>query len=134
MILDSNVLIDLLDPEAPAAIRDSIIELRAIHTPHINEIVFAEISRGYSDADEVQAMLAALDIALVRLTLPDCHRAGTAFADYRRRGGERTTILPDFLIGAQAANRGWPLVTRDPKGFASYFPEIELIDPLQVGQ
>jgi hypothetical protein len=28
--------------------------------------------------------------------------------------------------------RGWPILTRDPARFASYFPEVELIDPLKV--
>ena len=132
MILDSNVMIDLLDPAAPEAIRKCVTGLREFYEPRINEIIFAEIAHGFADQDEVLEMLAATGISLVRLTLPEYHRAGIAFADYRRRGGERTSILPDFMIGAQAVIQGWPLVTRDRKGFASYFPGIELIDPLQV--
>ncbi|MEQ1494148.1 MAG: type II toxin-antitoxin system VapC family toxin [Novosphingobium sp.] len=132
MILDSNVLIDLLDPDAPEAVRSGVMKLAEQHEMRVNEIVFSEIAHAYKDASEVSQMLDAIGITLVRLTLPECHLAGKAFAEYRRRGGERTTILPDFLIGAQAASRGWPLVTRDRRGFASYFPEIEIIDPMQV--
>lgn len=76
-------------------------------------------------------MLVEVGVSLERLTLAECHRAGVAFAEYRRRDGKRTTILPDFLIGAQAELRGWPLVTRDRKGFASYFPDLEIIDPTE---
>jgi predicted nucleic acid-binding protein len=132
VILDSNVLIDLLDPDSPEAVRSCVMKLGEQHEMRINEIVFAEIAHAYEDASEVLEMLDTIGIALVRLTLPECHLAGRAFAEYRRRGGDRTTILPDFLIGAQAASRGWPLVTRDRKGFASYFPEVEIVDPMQV--
>jgi predicted nucleic acid-binding protein len=132
VILDSNVLIDLLDPDSPEAVRSGVMKLGEQHEMRINEIVFAEIAHAYRDASEVLEMLDTIGIALVRLTLSECHLAGRAFAEYRRRGGDRTTILPDFLIGAQAASRGWPLVTRDRKGFASYFPEVEIVDPMQV--
>jgi hypothetical protein len=131
LILDTNVVIAILDPDSPDVIRKLINALRAEGELHVNEIIFAELSRAYVDAAEVEAMLAAIGVGIARLALPDCHRAGQAFAQYRQRGGTRTAILSDFLIGAQAATRGWPLVTRDPKGFASYFPELTIIDPLE---
>jgi predicted nucleic acid-binding protein len=62
----------------------------------------------------------------------DAYRASIAFRAYRQKGGPRTTILPDFLIGAQASVRGWPILTRDPKRFESYFPEVEIVDPLKA--
>lgn len=132
MILDSNVIIDLIDPDAPDRIRNTIAALRAGSPPRVNEIIFAEIARAFADAAEVSGMLAAIEVELERLTLSECHRAGQAFAEYRRRNGGKSTILPDFLIGAQAASRGWPLVTRDRKGFASYFPELQIIDPMEA--
>ena len=44
-------------------------------------------------------------------------------------GGGRERVLPDFLIGAHAAIRGHALLTRDPKGYRTYFPSVELITP-----
>lgn len=131
MILDSNVVIDILDPESADIIRETIGRLSDGHSLFVNEIIFAEVSRAYADAAEVEDMLVSIGARLERLTLPECHRAGFAFAEYRRRGGEKTTILPDFLIGAQAEMRRWPLVTRDRKGFASYFPDLTIIDPTE---
>ena len=55
--------------------------------------------------------------------------AGKAFADYRRRGGSRGSILPDFLIGAHAAVTGASLLTRDTARYRAYFPTVELISP-----
>ncbi len=55
--------------------------------------------------------------------------AGHAHAEYRRAGGDRQAILPDFLIGAHAAVTGRPLLTRDPARVANYIPGAELISP-----
>jgi predicted nucleic acid-binding protein len=55
--------------------------------------------------------------------------AGHAHADYRRAGGPRQAILPDFLIGAHAAVTGRPLLTRDPRRVATHIPGATLISP-----
>jgi predicted nucleic acid-binding protein len=130
LIFDSNIVLDLLDAPPESAPYRAIEAVRAPQV-YVNEIVFAEVAARFVSPGLLEATIAALDLVVERLTLPECHRAGQAFAEYRRRGGQRTTILPDFLIGAQAATRGWPLVTRDRKGFASYFPELTIIDPLE---
>jgi len=38
-------------------------------------------------------------------------------------------VLPDFFIGAHAAVRGWPILTRDVGRYRAYFPTVELIAP-----
>ncbi|MBW8755082.1 MAG: type II toxin-antitoxin system VapC family toxin [Sphingomonadales bacterium] len=128
--MDSNVVIDLIETADTSPLFDRIAELRHGRRLHVNEIIFAEVASGFSDVEQVKALFAGLAMTIEPLDLSDCFRAGQAYADYRRRQGRREAILPDFLIGAQAAQRGWPLVTRDRKGFSSYFPELELIDPL----
>lgn len=55
--------------------------------------------------------------------------AGKAFQNYRARGGSRTGVLPDFLIGAHAAVAKPPLLTRDVGRYRSYFPSVALIAP-----
>jgi hypothetical protein len=55
--------------------------------------------------------------------------AGRAFVIYRRRGGKRTSPLPDFFIGAHAAVAGYRLLTRDAGRYRAYFPTVELIAP-----
>lgn len=130
MILDSNIVLDLFDEPPGSSIYDAI-EASRVGEAFVNEIVFAEISSRFRDVAMLEQALVTLELAVVRLTLAECHCAGLAFREYRRRGGEMRTILPDFLIGAQAEMRGWPLVTRDRKGFASYFPELTIIDPTE---
>jgi predicted nucleic acid-binding protein len=54
---------------------------------------------------------------------------GKAFRSYRRRGGARVSLLPDFLIGAHAAIAGHEILTRDPGRYRTYFPTVSLIAP-----
>jgi predicted nucleic acid-binding protein len=60
---------------------------------------------------------------------PAAFLAGHAHLDYRRSGGARTQVLPDFLIGAHAAVTGRPLLTRDPSRVATHIPGTRLIAP-----
>ena len=55
--------------------------------------------------------------------------AGKCFLRYRRSGGSRRSPLPDFYIGAHAAVRGIPLLTRDAARYRTYFPRLELLLP-----
>jgi predicted nucleic acid-binding protein len=132
VIADTNIVIHLIDdflnPDSQSELQRYAAEQRLI----VNEIIYAEISGQYESAEAVTDLLEALRMRTVRLTLDECFRAGVAFRDYRRNGGPRTTILPDFLIGAQASVRGWSILTRDTKRFSTYFPEVELINPMQA--
>jgi predicted nucleic acid-binding protein len=134
MIVDSNILLHLFNPDdaSSEAVNKGFGKIAANAGLKINHIIFAEVSPAFPNADSVARMLASLKIDLVGLAEEDSFRAGKAFREYRRNGGPRTTILPDFLIGAQASVRGWPILTRDTKHFSTYFPEVELIDPMQV--
>ena len=132
IFVDTNVLLDVVtrDPvwlewSKPqldaAALRDRVA---------INPVVYAELSAGFAVIEQVEAVLATAGIAVVQMTRPELFMAGRVFQQYRRRGGSRTGVLPDFFIGAQAAVLGAPLITRDAARYRSYFPTIELIAPV----
>lgn len=55
--------------------------------------------------------------------------ASQAHLRYRRQGGTRAMVLPDFLIGAHAAVNGWPLLTRERRRFDAYFNGLEIVSP-----
>jgi ABC transporter substrate binding protein len=48
--------------------------------------------------------------------------AARAQAEYRRRGGRREVLIPDFLIGANADHFSGCLLTTNPRDFLRYFP------------
>jgi predicted nucleic acid-binding protein len=41
----------------------------------------------------------------------------------------KRSVLPDFFVGAHAAVRGMPILTRDVGRYRTYFPTVELISP-----
>lgn len=130
LILDSNILIAVIqDPNSREA--EWLGLAQSDQAMRCNPVIVSEIGANFSSLDSLEAFLRAFRLFSEPFSALDCFRAGQAYLEYKRRGGRRTTILPDFLIGAQAAERGWTLVTRDRKGFESYFPELTIIDPLK---
>lgn len=131
VLVDTNVLLDVLQND-PQWSDWSIGQLRAqasVHALVINPIVYAEISLSFSTLEALDQAVATMKLALRDLPRPALFLAGKAFGQYRRRGGARQQVLPDFFIGAHAAVQGWPLLTRDASRFKTYFPSLELITP-----
>ena len=95
----------------------------------IDHVVLAELHATWHAPAEVTARLAALGIETLALTDATAIRAGHAHRAYRTHDGPRAAILADFLIGAHAVTLGYPLLTRDKRRFASYFPELTIIAP-----
>lgn len=55
--------------------------------------------------------------------------AGKCFLTYRRRGGEKSSPLPDFYIGAHAAIEQLAILTQDAARCRTYFPKLEVLAP-----
>ena len=130
VLVDTNVLLDLFsgDPvwmtRSAAAISSSADEATLV----INPIIYAELSVGIASIEQLDQFLGE-DFRRDPLPWDAAFLAGKAFLQYRRRGGIKTAPLPDFFIGAHAAVRQMPILTRDPKRYASYFPTVCLIEP-----
>ena len=131
LLVDTNVLVDVLQDD-PQWADWSIGQLRAqsrIHALVINPVIYAEFSIGYARIEEVEAVLAAVAIPVAQMPREALFLAGKAFLQYRQRGGSRSGVLPDFLIGAHASVERWRLLTRDVARYRSYFPGLQLIAP-----
>lgn len=130
-IVDSNVLLDLLthDPVWSSWSGDRLADALDRGPVVINQIVYAEVSLGFTTVEALDAVLSADRFVRGNLPWAAAFLAARCFRDYRARGGRRTSTLPDFFIGAHAAVFGLPLLTRDARRYRTYFPTVELIAP-----
>ena len=94
----------------------------------INPIIYAELSVGFAQIEELDQFLGT-DFRRDPLPYQAAFVAGKAFLTYRRRGGQKTSPLPDFYIGAHAAVEEMTILTRDTQRYASYFPTVKLLAP-----
>ena len=131
VLVDTCVLVDVLQRDPVRAIW-SLAQLRSqanLHTLGINPIIYAELSHSFNTLQEVDHALDRLSLHFLELPRPALFLAARAQLEYRKRGGSKTRVLPDFFIGAHAAVQGWPLLTRDAARFKTYFPTLELLTP-----
>lgn len=128
--VDSSVLLDLFTEDqrwlswsqehlTQAAQRGAIV---------LNAVVLAEIAPRFPRLETLRSTLPSLAI-IEEIPPAAAFLAGHVHADYRRAGGTRDAILPDFLIGAHAAVTDRPLLTRDPRRVAAHIPGATLIAP-----
>jgi predicted nucleic acid-binding protein len=131
LLVDTNVLVDVLQND-PQWAEWSIGQLRAqaqLHELAINPVVYAELSLSFSTFEALDSVVATMELVMHELPKPALFLAGKAYLQYRRRGGGKAQVLPDFFIGAHAAVEGWPLLTRDASRFRTYFPGLQVIAP-----
>ncbi len=130
-LVDTNVLLDLVINDArwadwsiaqldAAALRGSVA---------INDIIYAELSVRFAAIEPLDAIVNEIGVALAPMPRSALFLAGKAFQRYRLAGGARTSVLPDFFIGAHAAVTGFRLLSRDAQRYRAYFPTIDLVTP-----
>jgi hypothetical protein len=95
----------------------------------INPIIYAEVSTGFERIEELDEVVSADWFRRDPLPWEAAFLAGKCFLSYRRKGGSRRSPLPDFYIGAHAAVKGLPLLTRDARRYRTYFPHLVILAP-----
>lgn len=130
-LVDTNILLDLITDDATwADWSQSQLEAASLQGPlFINDIVYAEITVDFSRVEDVDEFVGGTGLHLMTMPRAALFLAGKAFAQYRKAGGTRTGVLPDFFIGAHAAVLEMPLLTRDAGRYRTYFPDVTLITP-----
>jgi predicted nucleic acid-binding protein len=131
ILLDTSVVLDVLTRD------HSFFEpsLRTIArwgaTSHlcINQVVYAEVSVGFTEIESLDEAVQGMGLDMRPIPREALFLAGKAFSAYRRRGGTKTTPLPDFFIGAHAAVERLPLLTRDPSRISNAYPTITIVEP-----
>ena len=130
-MIDSNILIDIFgkDPEWWQWSLSQMEEAKLNGPLLINEVIYAEASIRYSTIERFDAALLKAGVTVAPIPREALFLAGKTFIKYRGAGGRRAGVLPDFFIGAHAAVRRLPLLTRDVRRYRSYFPKVALIAP-----
>ncbi|MGA9875538.1 MAG: PIN domain-containing protein [Solirubrobacteraceae bacterium] len=131
-LIDSSVLLDVFTEDSSwlAWSQEQLTLAAQRGVIVVNVVVLAEIAPRFSRIEALRSALPSM-VVIEEIPLAAAFLAGHAHANYRRAGGTREAILPDFLIGAHAAVTARPLLTRDPRRLATHIPGTELITPGQ---
>jgi len=129
--VDTNVLLDVVTND-PAWAQWSLgqLDAAALKGPlAINAVIYAEMSVRFERIEDLEGVVAQAGLAMETMPRAALFLAGKAFLRYRAAGGARTGVLPDFFIGAHAAIKAVPLLTRDAQRYRTYFPSLVVIAP-----
>ena len=80
-------------------------------------------------AGALQSVIQSSAILLVSDNVVVARDAARAQAEYRRRGGRREVLIPDFLIGANATYYSRQLLTTNPRDVLKFFPRLKVLTP-----
>jgi len=141
MSLDSSILISHLTGDVhKEVVLAAITQLDTMGAElTLPLLCYAEVWTGIellTEADQRQQAVEAFDrllrasqIWLVADNVAIAREAARAQAAYRRRGGRREVLIPDFVIGANAAHYAGRLLTTNPRDFFRAFPTLEVFTP-----
>ena len=129
--VDANVLLDILvGKEEEAGLSERALRAAALAGQLvISAICYAEVAGRFSSQGRADSFLQELSCEVQPLDQQIAFLAGQYFRSYRRRGGERSRILPDFLIAAHAQLKADRLLSRDKRFFGASFPKLKTVSP-----
>ncbi|MFN2378560.1 MAG: type II toxin-antitoxin system VapC family toxin [Candidatus Binatia bacterium] len=127
-IVDTSVLLDVLvsgSAHGDASARRLAAALGSGPVV-VNDVIAAELAPLFTEERDLWSTLARAQVRHVAFPRQAVHLAGHALLRYRRAGGKRDRILPDFLIAAHATAVGGTLLTRDDGFYRRHFPKLRL--------
>lgn len=95
----------------------------------VNDVIYAELAVRYQRIEDLETFIEEAGLEILPMPREALFLAGKVFTQYRRAGGSRTGVLPNFFVGAHAAIAQLPVLTRDIGRFRTYFPSLTLITP-----
>jgi predicted nucleic acid-binding protein len=129
--VDTSVLLDvfLADPTFGVRSREALRACTHEGSLVACDVVWAEIAAAFAAERSAREALERLGVEFSSIDAATALAAGKAFKDYRRRGGTRQRVVPDFLVGAHAQAAADRLLTRDRGFYRLYFQAIPILDP-----
>jgi len=130
LALDSSILLAIFQREAGAEVwLDALIQARRQGHLIVCEVVYAELAPAFATQSELETALANLGAQFDPIQPEAAWLAGETFMRYRRAGGPREHLIPDFLIAAHAQVQADQLAANDRGYIRNYFPDLPLLQP-----
>ena len=131
ILVDSNIILDIVTEDHVWYKWSSkkLSELSLYNRLLINPVIYSEVSISFERIEELEDVLPESFFIRDQIPWEAAFLAGKCFLKYRRRGGVRSSPLPDFFIGAHASVRNMSLLTRDTGRYGEYFPKLKIISP-----
>jgi predicted nucleic acid-binding protein len=129
--VDTNVLLDLFWEDAAnheasaAALRKCLAEGALVAC----DVVWAEAALPFPDRASFVKAMETLGVAFSPMHREAALKASESWRRYRKRGGTRRRMAPDFLVGAHALVQGDRLLTRDRVFYRDYVRHPAILDP-----
>jgi predicted nucleic acid-binding protein len=131
VLVDTNIILDVItnDPVWAGWSISQLSKLSGAHELAVNTVICAEICTKLLNQAELDFWVPQARFHRLPLPVAAAFPAGKAYAAYLKRGGVKTSPLPDFFIGAHALVEGHTLLTRDATRYRTYFPKVKIIAP-----
>ena len=129
--VDTNVLLDIFgsDPKfgelSAKAMRTCLAQGALVACA----VVWAETATAFPSRAAFSRAMDDLSVGFDSIEKESALDAAEAWSRYRVRGGPRTRIASDFLIGAHAKSAADRLLTRDRGFFRTHFSGLKVLDP-----
>lgn len=129
--IDTSILLDVFaaDPVFGAQSRELVRRCMAEGRLVACAVVWSEVAGFFPSARAVEEAMGQLGVAYAGVDRAAALLAGATWKQYRRRGGKRERMVPDFLIGAHAQAEADRLLARDRGFYRTYFSQLPVIAP-----
>ena len=131
--LDSSVLWAIIKQEAGyEAWMHTLMNAASEGPLIISPIAFAELAPSTADEAELTEFLSQLAIGYSDISPATAYLAGQTFKRYRKSGGPRQHLVPDFVIAAHAQTQADRLAAIDRGYVRQWFPNLRLLTPAAI--